>query len=151
MFSAVLETTGQIRDAVAVDQGPRAGLSNRGRNARRYQGPELVAETAQRIVESFNATGGDVERTLRALGVTDIHLLRRGAEIDRAAEQLIADASAAQLDLHEMGHARSVEVGVAEAADWSGSQPPPTSGSEKAAGLPDSKFSAQSQALQAEP
>jgi len=32
---------------------------------------------------------GRIERTLRELGVTDIDLLRRGGEIDRAAEQLI--------------------------------------------------------------
>jgi hypothetical protein len=37
---------------------------------------------------------GRIERTLRALGVTDIDLLRRGGEIDRTAEQLIVQAAA---------------------------------------------------------
>jgi hypothetical protein len=36
---------------------------------------------------------GRIERTLRELGVTDIDLLRRGGEIDQAAEQLIIQAA----------------------------------------------------------
>jgi hypothetical protein len=38
---------------------------------------------------------GTIARTLRALGVTDIELLERGAEIDLAGEQLIVEATTA--------------------------------------------------------
>jgi hypothetical protein len=50
---------------------------------------------------------GRIERTLHGLGVTDIDLLRRGGEIDRAAESLIIQAAAERearpLDLSTQG------------------------------------------------
>jgi hypothetical protein len=52
--------------------------------------PEAVEQIAdaQSLYEP-----GRIERTLRGLGVTDIALLRRGGEIDQAAEQLIIQAT----------------------------------------------------------
>ena len=43
---------------------------------------------------------GRIERTLRGLGVTDIDLLRRGGEVDQAAEQLIIQAAAGERESH---------------------------------------------------
>jgi hypothetical protein len=47
---------------------------------------------------------GTIGRTLRALGVTDIGLLERGAELDLAGEQLIVDATAGVRDLTRPVH-----------------------------------------------
>jgi hypothetical protein len=51
---------------------------------------DLTPEAAEQIADAQSLyEPGRIERTLRGLGVTDIALLRRGGEIDQAAEQLI--------------------------------------------------------------
>ena len=54
----------------------------------------VALEAAERIADAQSLyEPGRIERTLRGLGVTDIDLLRRGGEIDQAAEQLIIQAA----------------------------------------------------------
>jgi hypothetical protein len=54
----------------------------------------VTAEAAEQIANAQSLyEPGRIERTLRGLGVTDIDLLRRGGEIDQAAEQLIIQAA----------------------------------------------------------
>jgi hypothetical protein len=56
--------------------------------------PVAPPEAAEQIAGAQSLyEPGRIERTLRGLGVTDINLLRRGGEIDRAAEQLIIHAT----------------------------------------------------------
>ena len=51
-------------------------------------------EAAEQIADAQSLyEPGRIERTLRGLGVTDVDLLRRGGEIDQAAEQLIIQAA----------------------------------------------------------
>lgn len=65
-----------------------------------------MAGSAESLAKSAEAVGA-VERTLRVLGVTDIHLLRRGTEIDRASEQLIIEAAVRAHALHQIDLAKS--------------------------------------------
>jgi hypothetical protein len=54
----------------------------------------VTPEAAEQIADAQSLyEPGRIERTLRGLGVTDIDLLRRGGEIDQAAEQLIIQAA----------------------------------------------------------
>jgi hypothetical protein len=54
----------------------------------------VTPEAAEQIADAQSLyEPGRIERTLRGLGVTDIDLLRRGGEIDRAAEELITQAA----------------------------------------------------------
>jgi hypothetical protein len=57
----------------------------------------VTPEAAEQIADAQSLyEPGRIERTLRGLGVTDIDLLRRGGEIDEAAEQLIIQAAAVE-------------------------------------------------------
>jgi hypothetical protein len=57
----------------------------------------VTPEAAEQIADAQSLyEPGRIERTLRGLGVTDIDLLRRGGEIDQAAEQLIIRAAAVE-------------------------------------------------------
>jgi hypothetical protein len=57
----------------------------------------VIPEAAEQIDDAQSLyEPGRIERTLRGLGVTDIDLLRRGGEIDQAAEHLITRAAAAE-------------------------------------------------------
>ena len=57
----------------------------------------VTLEAAEQLAEAQSLyEPGRIERTLRGLGVTDIDLLRRGGEIDEAAEQLIIRAAAVE-------------------------------------------------------
>ena len=70
----------------------RTVACSRSRSSRRLPvAPEATRQldAAQSLYEP-----GKIERTLRGLGVTNIDLLRRGGEIDRAAELLITQAAA---------------------------------------------------------
>jgi hypothetical protein len=54
----------------------------------------VTPEAAEQIADAQSLyEPGRIERTLRGLGVTDIDLLRRGGEIDQAAEHLIIQAA----------------------------------------------------------
>jgi hypothetical protein len=54
----------------------------------------VTPEAAEQIADAQSLyEPGRIERTLRGLGVTDIYLLRRGGEIDQAAEHLIIQAA----------------------------------------------------------
>jgi hypothetical protein len=62
----------------------------------------VTPEAAEQIADAQSLyQPGRIERTLRGLGVTDIDLLRRGGEIDRAAEQLIIQAAERESRLPE--------------------------------------------------
>ena len=108
-----------------------------------------MARTAEREAKSAGAAGA-IERALRALGVTDVGLLRQGAEIDRAGEQLIVDAAAGERDPHQV-----VPVGVAhiEAVGMVTSEPRSRRSGAGRVTLPDlgNDFPAQPEALEAEP
>ena len=55
----------------------------------------VTPEAAEQIADAQSLyEPGRIERTLRGLGVTDIDLLRRAGDLDRAAEQLIIQAAA---------------------------------------------------------
>ncbi len=57
--------------------------------------PAAAPEAAEQLAEAQAAyEPGRIEQTLRGLGITDTNLIRRGAQIDRAAEQLITQAAA---------------------------------------------------------
>ena len=57
--------------------------------------PAAEPEAAEHLAEAQAAyEPGRVEQTLRGLGITDTNLIRRGAQIDRATEQLITQAAA---------------------------------------------------------
>lgn len=59
--------------------------------------PASLPESADQLVAAQQAyERGRIEETLRGLGITDTNLIRRGAQIDRAAEQLITQAAASQ-------------------------------------------------------
>ncbi len=144
------EATGQLRNATAAVQtrGPAgiARLDSAPRGNREIQAP---AGTGGRVMARCPDAIGQIERTLRALGVTDVRLLRRGAEIDRAGEQLIVDASAGERDPHQV-----VPVGVAhiEAVDVVTSEPRSRRSGVGRVTLPDPEknFPVQPEALEAE-
>jgi hypothetical protein len=57
--------------------------------------PAAAPEVAAQLAEAQAAyEPGKIEQTLRGLGITDTTLIQRGAQIDRAAEQLITQAAA---------------------------------------------------------
>ena len=59
--------------------------------------PAAEPEAAEQLAEAQAAyEPGRVEQTLRGLGITDTNLIRRGAQIDRATEQLITQAAASE-------------------------------------------------------
>jgi len=61
----------------------------------RHRREPVTPEAAEQLAAAQSLhEPGRIERTLRGLGVTDTDLLRRGGEIDRAAEQLIIQAAA---------------------------------------------------------
>jgi hypothetical protein len=77
-------------------------------------------DVAEQIADAHSLyEPGRIERTLRGLGVTDIDLLRRGGEIDRAAEQLIVKA-AGERESRAMDPAACPRVQTARGADRQG-------------------------------
>jgi hypothetical protein len=141
-----------LADAAATVRAPsRVVLVGSAAGAGRLstQGQGLNGPAERRLVAEDSEAPGMIERTLRRLGVTDVRMLRRGAEIDRAGEQLIIDAAEAELHQNRP-----------RAATKTGSAPPPlchsqvresVSGRHSAAASPGGRAAAQREAPQAEP
>ena len=123
--------------------GSAAGAGRLSTQGQGFNGPAercLVAEDSE--------APGMIERTLRRLGVTDVRMLRRGAEIDRAGEQLIIDAAEAELPQNRPRAA--TKTGSASSA-LCHSQVRAVSGRHAAAASPGGRAAAQREAPQAEP
>jgi hypothetical protein len=77
----------------------------------------VTPEAAEHLAEAQSLyEPGRIERTLRALGVTNIDLLRRGGEIDRAGERLIIQAAAGD-DSPQKATSTTTSVRVSAARD----------------------------------
>jgi hypothetical protein len=87
--SAEATTTVSVAATAArVPHRPRLPVIHAGRRE------PVTPEAAEQIADAQSLyEPGRIERTLRGLGITDIDLLRRGGEIDQAAEQLIIQAA----------------------------------------------------------
>ena len=95
---ATADATTAVSEAASTAGAPhRIALPETASQARDHVGPAEAPETAEQLADA-QATyePGKIEQTLRGLGITDINLLRRGAEIDQVAEQLIIQSAADQ-------------------------------------------------------
>ena len=140
-----MERVSGMTDAVQV-RG-RAGTASSAQGAEGHWPSVRATETvaAEHVVPNSTDVPRGIERTLRALGVTDAHLLRRGAEIDRAGEQLIIEARVGREP--QRRRLRSAEaIGTM----------PPSAHARRPDGVdivisPDGRASVSGEALQAEP
>jgi len=94
--TASTQATASAADAATAIQAPSRVLATARSitDARRQDALGLASDAAIKpsLKRQERALPGPVERALRGLGVTSPELLRRGAEIDRASEQLILEA-----------------------------------------------------------
>ena len=88
-------TTAVSEAASAAGTPHRIALPEMVSRAGDHGDPAEAPEAAEQLAHA-QATyePGRIEQTLRGLGITDTNLIRRGAQIDRAAEQLITQAAA---------------------------------------------------------
>jgi hypothetical protein len=143
------EATGRVRDASAIAQAlKRPGLYSPDGPGCRHREPRTETGVAERPVAGPWGAGGAVEQTLYALGVTDARLLCWGAQIDRAGEQLIAEAKAAQGSPHGVGPVRS---GKTREMGSTSSGARVRRSAERMIPVPDWECAAHLEALQAEP
>jgi hypothetical protein len=88
-------TTAVAEAASAAGMRHRIALPEMTSQAGDWGDPAAEPEAAEHLAEAQAAyEPGRVEQTLRGLGITDTNLIRRGAQIDRATEQLITQAAA---------------------------------------------------------
>jgi hypothetical protein len=96
---ASAESTCRTSGVTTVVQAPgRGALTSAAPGAGPDRSPVKASEApaGQRVATVSAHVPGPIERALRELGITDVDLLRRGVEIDRAGEQLIVFAAARQ-------------------------------------------------------
>jgi hypothetical protein len=95
---ASAQATASAADAATAVRAPRRVLAAAGAalDARHPGRPEpaLNAAAAPTTASQPREQPGPIEASLQRLGVTSPRLLRRGAEVDRAGEQLIIEAAA---------------------------------------------------------
>ncbi|MGH3225825.1 MAG: hypothetical protein ACRDPY_45285 [Streptosporangiaceae bacterium] len=109
---ATADATTAVSEAASAVGAPRrialpevvSQVGDRGDAAAAPEAAEQLAE-AQAAYEP-----GRIEQTLRGLGITDTNLIRRGAQIDRAAEQLITQAAAEHESRQPIGSAAVLSV-----------------------------------------
>jgi hypothetical protein len=89
---ASAEATNTASVAAAAAQVPHRAVLPAIHGGHRHE--PVTPEAAGQIADAQSLyEPGRIEQTLRGLGVTDIDLLRRGGEIDQAAEQLVIQAA----------------------------------------------------------
>ena len=93
---ASADATTAVSEAASAAGAPhRIALPEMTGQAGDWGDPAAEPEAAEHLAEAQAAyEPGRVEQTLRGLGITDTNLIRRGAQIDRATEQLITQAAA---------------------------------------------------------
>ncbi len=111
--------------------------------------PAAAPEAAEQLAEAQAAyEPGRIEQTLRGLGITDTNLIRRGAQIDRAAEQLIIQAAAE----HESRQPDPTAAALRTLPATRGREPGRGSGGPRGAGvLASSSLPVQAEGVEAEP
>lgn len=138
--------------AEAADTIPAPGhaIIRSAANARRHDAsgkmPNGASAKPGLVPEPWHAPG-PIQRTLRGLGVTNPDLLQRGADIDRAGEQLIIDATTERIPQPERLSAASRGRTTGTTLD----DPARVSGNPRTAALLHRKATAQREAPEAEP
>ena len=109
--------------------------------------PAAEPEAAERLAEAQAAyEPGRVEQTLRGLGITDTNLIRRGAQFDRATEQLITQAAS-----QEPSQPNPLTIALRTAGNAGGRDQERESADPTACGTPDTLSPVQAEGVEAEP
>ncbi len=150
--TANTQATASAADAATAVRAPSRVLATArsATDARRHGSPGAAPNAAAEppAAGQHSDLPGPVERILHGLGITSPDLLRRGAEMDRAAEQLIIDAAAERRPQHGLPSTAALSrsarsLSLVKHAD--------TASDRDAAALPHGQASPHSEAREAEP